>query len=120
LQFVYLQEIVNIKNDMDIIIEIELGEVIANRELNYKSTNGEQSLIVKLGKPRLDSKPGGDWECPIQIGEKIKLGYGVDSYQALLMAIQLVSIDLKYLKDKQKLNLNWLGMDDLGLNPISE
>jgi len=105
---------------MDNINQTELGEVIAERELNYNSVNGEQTLIVKLGKPRPDSKPGGDWECPIQIGEKVKLAFGVDSFQALSMALQLISIDLRYLKDKQKLDLNWLDMDDLGFEPIRE
>lgn len=105
---------------MDNINETELGEVIAERELNYNSVNGEQRLIVKLGKPRPCSKLEGDWECPIQIGESVKLAFGVDSYQALSMALQLISIDLRYLKDKQKIDLNWLGMDDLGFEPIRE
>ena len=105
---------------MDNIIETEFGEVVAKRELNYNTTDGEQILIVKLGKPRPDSKLGGDWECPIQIGDKIKLAIGVDSYQALSMALQLISIELRYLKDNQKLDLNCLGMDDLGFEPIRE
>ena len=105
---------------MDNRIEPELGEVIAERVLDYNSQTGMQSLIVKLGKPRPDSKPGGDWECPIQIGEKIKLAFGIDSFQALSMALQLISIELRYLKDKQKLNLNWLERDDLGFEPIRE
>ncbi len=105
---------------MDNTIDAELDEVIAKRKLNYSSEKGEQILMVKLGKPRPDSKPGGDWECPIQIGERIKLAFGVDSYQALSMALQLISIELRYLKDKQKLDLKWLEMDDLGFEPIRE
>ena len=77
--------------------------------------NGEGNLIIKLGKPKKSSKPEGDWECPIQIGETIKLAFGVDSYQALSMALQLISIEVKYLKEKQNINLNWLGLNNLGL-----
>lgn len=97
---------------------IELGEVVAKRELKYVDVNGEQSLYVKLGKPRTDLKAGGDWECPIQVGDKVKLAFGVDSYQALSMALQLISIEVKYLKDQQNLNLSWLGTADLGFEPI--
>ncbi|GAA3624363.1 DUF6968 family protein [Flavivirga jejuensis] len=86
--------------------KIKLDEAIAKKKLNYNSSFGEQSLIVKLGKPRADPRPGGNWECPIQIGEKIKLAFGVDAFQALLMALRLISIELKNLKDKEGLNLN--------------
>lgn len=96
----------------------ELGEVIAKRELHYTSEHGEQNLTIILGKPRPDLIPGGDWECPVQIGEEVKLAYGVDSYQALSMALQLISIQLRHLKEEEKLNLKWLGMDDLGFEPI--
>ena len=98
----------------------KLGEVIAERELSYNSENGKQSFIIKLGKPRPDLRAGGDWECPIQIGEEVKLAFGVDSYQALSMALQLLSIELRDLQDKQKLHLKWLETDDLGFEPIRE
>lgn len=100
--------------------DIKLGEPIAERELDYYSEKGKEILIVTLGKPRLDSDPEGGWECPIQIGEKVKLAYGIDSYQALSMALQLISIELRYLSNKQNTNLKWLGMDDLGFEPIRE
>ena len=99
---------------------ITFDEIIAERELTYNSVNGVKSLIVKLGKPRPDSKTGRDWECPIQVGEKIILAFGVDSYQALSLAQQIISIQLRYLKDNQKLNIKWMGQDDLGFEPIIE
>lgn len=100
--------------------DINLGEIVAKRELNYISEKGEQILMIKLGKPRPDSKNRGDWECPIQVGEKVKLAFGIDSFQALSMALQLISIELRFLNDQQKMNLKWLEMDDLGFEPIRE
>ena len=99
---------------------ITFGEVIAERELVYDTKKGSQTLIIKLGKPRPDLKPGGDWECPIQVGNKVTLVFGVDSFQALSLAQQFISIQLRYLKDKENLNLKWLDMADLGFEPIRE
>lgn len=99
---------------------VELGEIIAQRELNYSTISGEQTLTVKIGKPRPDLNQGGDWECPIQVGDKVKFSYGIDSCQALSLGLQLISIELRFLKETQKLNLNWLKMDDLGFEPIRE
>ena len=105
---------------MSLASNFEFGDTIAERELNFKTDKGEQILIIKLGRPRPDSKPGGDWECPIQIGKEMKMAYGIDSYQALSIALQLISIELRYLKDAENLNLKWLGMDDLGFESIRE
>ena len=96
-------------------INIELGEVIAERQFSYIEANKEHILTIKIGKPRTDSKPNGDWECPIEINGKVKLAYGIDSYQALMLAQQLITADLKYLMAQKKNPLKWLGMDDLGL-----
>ena len=94
--------------------DLALGDILAERELKYVNSDGEQSLFIKLGKPRPDQKLGGDWECAFQIGDKIKLAYGVDSFQALLLAQKLISADINYLNKAKKLNLTWLGMRELG------
>lgn len=94
--------------------DINIEEIIAERVLSYTQNKTEVLLSVKLGKPRPDLKEGGDWECPYQVGEKINLAYGVDSFQALILAQKLISIELDYLKKKQNLILKWLNMDDLG------
>lgn len=97
-----------------------LDEVIASRTLHYTSEQGTQTLMIQLGKPKADTQAGGDWACPIQIGADVKIAFGVDSYQALSMALQLIAIEIRHLKNKQNIDLHWLGMDNLGLEPIRE
>jgi hypothetical protein len=95
--------------------DINLGELLASREFNYTTENGEQVFIIKIGKPRPDKKKGGDWECPFQVGSKIHLAYGVDSYQALTLCIKMIALEVNHYNDIKKLNLTWLGMTDLGI-----
>jgi hypothetical protein len=97
---------------------IKLGEVIASRELTLKLNDEEQILMIKIGKPRKDHSPDGDWECPVQIGDKKKLAFGIDSFQAMSLGLQLISVHLMYLTKKKKLNITWLGQEDLGQEPI--
>jgi hypothetical protein len=92
---------------------MEPMKVIAVRELKYNSEIGEHLLVVKLGEPRPDDQ-GQDWMCSFQIGERRNTAYGVDSFQALMLALQMLSAELNHLKTKQKLDLKWLGMDNLG------
>jgi hypothetical protein len=74
--------------------------------------------MIKIGKPRRDHLTGGDWECPVKIGDKNKIAFGIDSFQAISHGFQLISVHLMYLTKKKKLNITWLGQKDLGQEPI--
>lgn len=65
----------------------ELGEVVAERELEAINIDGERTpVVVKLGKPHPDPLgTGEDWCCPHQIlglgDESVMAAFGVDSYK---------------------------------------
>ncbi|HEV8456272.1 MAG TPA: hypothetical protein VGQ69_12890 [Gemmatimonadales bacterium] len=89
-------------------------EVIARRELAALSRDGERrSVEVRLGKPVPSGRQGGEWACPMQIvglgPERIKEAFGVDSVQAIQLALRLATIDLHSLASSNAVRLEWLG-----------
>lgn len=100
----------------------ELADVIAERELEarHRVTGEVRRVIVRLGRPRIDERPGGDWACSIEFAglgdDEIEEAYGVDGVQALRLAMQLASIRLA--SEAASFELTWLGEQDLGMGPI--
>lgn len=86
----------------------QLGIIVGIRLLREAGSN-RKAVIVKVGKPR--KQRGGNWACPFQISglglRKIEYGHGVDSIQALLMAIEGIRTRLEQ-SGKQ---LTWDGGD---------
>jgi hypothetical protein len=79
--------------------ESELGRPIARRTLTEEGVTGRK-IVVSIGLPRPDRlSKHGDWECPFLIegvGEsKVETTYGVDSLQALILAITGVRVRLE-------------------------
>jgi hypothetical protein len=74
----------------------QIGELIAERVLVLEVDGTEREIVVRLGKPKQE---GSDWVCAYQIlGFKRKRGllvYGIDAFQALLLAIKSLSVDLE-------------------------
>jgi hypothetical protein len=98
----------------------ELGEVIAVRQVDAVATDGSRTeVVLKLGKPMPDPLPGGDWCCPHQIvglgDERVAATFGVDSLQALLLAVYSVRLRLTERAEGASVALDWLGQPDLGL-----
>lgn len=95
-----------------------MDTVIAERELEARNrrTGESRAVTVRIGQPRPDPEPGGDWACATQIeglgDDAVTDAYGVDSMQALQLAMQLLAIRLK--NDAPELQLTWLGANDLG------
>jgi hypothetical protein len=88
--------------------ESELGRPIARRTLTEEGVTGRK-IVVSIGLPRPDRlSKHGDWECPFLIegvGEsKVETTYGVDSLQALILAIEGVRVRL----EQTGRNLFWL------------
>ena len=86
----------------------ELGRPIARRKLTEEGVTGRK-IVVLIGLPRPDRlSKHGDWECPFLIegvGEsKVETTYGVDSLQALILAIEGVRVRL----EQTGRNLFWL------------
>jgi hypothetical protein len=77
----------------------DLGRPIARRTLAEEGVTGRK-VVVSIGLPRPDRfSKHGDWECPFLIegvGEsKVETTYGVDSLQALILAIEGVRVRLE-------------------------
>jgi len=89
-------------------------EVIARRELAALGRDGERRAVeVRFGKPTPSGRLGGEWGCPVQIiglgPERIKDAFGVDSVQAIQLALRLATVDLHSLASANALRLEWLG-----------
>jgi hypothetical protein len=73
-----------------------LGSVIASRVLTQMGPQLQQ-IIVSIGRPRRRSKA--EWECPFLVdgleGSAVQTAGGVDSMQALQMAIEGVRVNLE-------------------------
>jgi hypothetical protein len=75
-----------------------LGRVVARRILSEKGFP-QRKIVVSIGLPRPDEHKGGDWECPFLIEgigkAKVQMGFGVDSMQALIVAIRGIRVNLE-------------------------
>jgi hypothetical protein len=80
----------------------ELGRVIARRVLEARKPEMIRRVTVSIGAPR--RHPKGDWECPYRIeglGEsKVSASGGVDSLQALILAIEGIRVTLERTGDR--------------------
>ena len=81
----------------------------------FKAPNGKP-VVVTLGVPQ--AVPGSDWGCALQITglnttwRRPKYVFGIDSFQALHVAMQGAGVVLESAKQK----LEWLGQtEDLGM-----
>jgi hypothetical protein len=76
----------------------DLGEVIARRMLSEQGVVGRK-IVLSIGLPRPDPLKGGDWECPFLIDgvgkSEVQKAFGVDSLQALIIAIQGIRVGLE-------------------------
>ena len=101
--------------------EIRLGEVIAERRLEWAGGGPGDGVLVRIGRPVPDPEPGGDWLCPIQIvgahGDAVRAAYGVDAVQALVLALWMIDIELRALQKDAGRALLWLDRTDLGFLP---
>jgi hypothetical protein len=88
-----------------------IGELVATRTLMLRRPDGGTSeIIVLLGKPqRLPEHD--DYYCPYQIkgagDEKIRFMCGVDSFQALHLALSTLRVELEVLNKGLAGQLKW-------------
>ncbi|HKR60429.1 MAG TPA: hypothetical protein VJS64_11905 [Pyrinomonadaceae bacterium] len=82
----------------------ELGELIAERQLTFVTTDGvSKEVVIRLGRPVQDV-PDRAWVCPYQVSglgrDRVTGIFGVDSMQALLLAIHTIPAELSaFIKD---------------------
>jgi hypothetical protein len=96
----------------------DVGAIIIERALEGRVNDRPCAVIVKIGKPFPDETGGGSWCCPYSISvgadERIFYGAGVDSLQALRIAIKNIDAELSTIY--RDLKLTWMGDTDLGFS----
>ncbi len=67
-----------------------MSVMIAERQLSANGT----PLLIRVFQPRMDDSSTGTWACDYQVtGADLNLSaamYGVDSYQALMLTMQII------------------------------
>jgi hypothetical protein len=94
---------------------MELGEVIAVRQLRFASAR-DREVLVRLGRPQ--QTPGAaDFCCPYQIlglgSGNVRGMCGVDAFQALQLTIEFIGLELERLSSLEGVCLHW-DADDAG------
>ncbi|EDY16077.1 hypothetical protein CfE428DRAFT_6402 [Chthoniobacter flavus Ellin428] len=73
-------------------------EPFANREFSCLSLTGERfAFTVRIGRPTpVSNEPDSDWRCPVTVpfDAPVRDIYGVDSWQAVCLALSLVHSQL--------------------------
>jgi hypothetical protein len=91
--------------------EMDVEEIVAERELEVLGSPSRK-VIVRIGKPVRESS--GEWGCPHRIeglGEaSVEVTYGVDSMQALQLAMDRVRAILGESAER----VAWFGDEQLG------
>ncbi len=79
-----------------------IGDIVAQRELEFVDNAGKESVQVYLGKPVQDGD--GPWFCPYLIkARSFKRQFripGEDSMQALILALKTIPIELEVIAKK--------------------
>jgi hypothetical protein len=88
-----------------------LGEVIATRTLLVHHDQGAPSeVVILLGKPQ-QLPDHTDYYCPYQIkgigAERVKYACGIDTFQALLLALSTLGVELEVLNKDLGGKLRW-------------
>ncbi|GLQ95250.1 DUF6968 family protein [Dyella acidisoli] len=95
----------------------KVNSVIAKRTLQAK--DGREIEII-FGTPE-EFPDGKDFYCPFQViglgDERVRYAGGVDSMQALLLALKKLSYYITSRDEVMNGEVQWLGEPDLGLLP---
>jgi hypothetical protein len=96
-----------------------IGEVIATRSLTMLRDEGAPSeVLVLLGKPQ-KLPDHSDYYCPYQIkgagDEKVRYMCGIDTFQALQLALSILGVELEVLNKELGGRLRWECDDSGGL-----
>lgn len=102
-----------------------VDEVVAERRVDAVSDDGSVVPVrLIVGRPRPDSQPGGDWQCPHRIlglgDESVGVSHGVDSLQAFLLSVWTLELKLTERAAAASVRLEWLGSSDLDLRVVPD
>lgn len=103
-----------------------LGDIVAERTFEKISSEGQPigKVTVKIGRP-VEVEIGRSY-CPYQIQgmgeEKMRYAMGVDTIQALILALTKVGTDLYTSQEWKMRSLTWMGdsSGNLGIPVVTE
>src|SRR5260221_331997 len=100
----------------------KIGEIIAKREL--QCSGATEPVTVLIGKPQKFSD-GDDFFCPYQITgggfNKVNHAAGIDTVQALALALRMIGADLNFSSAGKAGQLSWIGGEGSNLGfPIPD
>jgi hypothetical protein len=102
---------------------VELGEIIARREL---SLSGGGHVLIEIGIPFEVKFEHPEYWCPYRItgigSGRVRRTVGIDAVQALMLALQIIGSDLYACEEYKTGRLRWVTNDwsrSLGL-PVFE
>jgi hypothetical protein len=102
-----------------------MSEFIAERELEFQDESDVQKVSVRLRAPQRE--PDGAWRCSYLIeglpgtdDARERAAYGVDSMQAIILALVAVGNELATAPESLRRSLRYLGSDNLGFPVMSD
>jgi hypothetical protein len=97
---------------------MKADDIVAQRTLWVESSTGKRPVVVAVGRPYpIDG--GENYECPFTIdgmmATSLRSAKGVDSVQALSLALSIIGASLYTSREYKAGELTWFaGQDDLG------
>lgn len=97
---------------------VDIGEVIAERALTFESGDQKRPVKLSIGRPvqEPDARPEDPWWCPVQINglgpNRLHTTAGVDSLQALLLALTSLYRMLSYYAEEEGGKIYFLITDE--------
>jgi len=95
---------------------IELGTLIAQRELELIDEGGTKStIVVRIGMPKKFTDSS-DFYAPYMIcgigGEEVWYAAGIDAVQALQLSLKMIGAELNAFRLKLNVDIKWEGDDN--------
>lgn len=82
------------------------------------------TVVLRAAAPVRDELAGGDWTCSYQVlgltDSAVRPAHGVDTLQALLLAVRSLEIHVTAQAADLQVVLSWFGDADLGLRTTTE
>lgn len=90
----------------------QVREVLAKREIVFRSDDGtELPCTVTIGHP--EERSDHDWVCPYEVAvgnDRKSFGiYGVDSIQAVVLALKTLDVEIEARAKELGMKPTWLG-----------
>lgn len=102
---------------------VDLGVVIATRELEFERDGIRLPISVKIGRPQR-VEDGETFLCPYRIDgfppQPVKYAVGSDAIQALQLTLSVLDAELYAISRRYGGKLTWFGSEDLGFSPTND